>query len=109
MFEDYASVFDLGDILPRDKSRLREDIGMKKKIGKFSKEIREITKQETCYYCGNKFTSFCNSHSIPAFVLRNIAENGEVLTLNAFIDNPIFKVDKGVNLSLIHISEPTRH
>lgn len=97
MFEDYASVFDLGDISPRDKSRLREDIGMKKKIGKFSKEIREITKQETCYYCGNKFTSFCNSHSIPAFVLRNIAENGEVLTLNAFIDNPIFKVDKGVN------------
>lgn len=97
MFEDYASVFDLGDISQRDKSRLREDIGMKKKIGKFSKEIREITKQETCYYCGNKFTSFCNSHSIPAFVLRNIAENGEVLTLNAFIDNPIFKVDKGVN------------
>ncbi len=97
MFEDYASVFDLGDFSPRDKSRLREDIGMKKKIGKFSKEIREVTKQETCYYCGNKFTSFCNSHSIPAFVLRNIAENGEVLTLNAFIDNPIFKVDKGVN------------
>lgn len=97
MFDNYASVLGLGNFSSIYKSRLREVVKLKKKIGKFLKEIRQETKQEICYYCGNEFTSLCNSHSIPAFVLRNIAENGEVLTLNAFIDNPILKTDKGVN------------
>lgn len=44
-----------------------------------------------------KTDGFCNSHSVPAFCLRTIAKRGEVLTLNAILDNPLLKEKKGIN------------
>ena len=51
----------------------------------YNRQIRGINsaasqkaKQETCALCGKPCSSFCNSHSIPQFALRRIAENGKV-------------------------------
>lgn len=37
-------------------------------------------KRPTCYLCGNNCSSFCNSHSIPQFILRRIASQGKVVS-----------------------------
>jgi len=35
------------------------------------------TKQNKCFICGKCTTDFCNSHTIPQFVLRNIENDGK--------------------------------
>ena len=97
MFEEFASVVNLGDYIYKDFFLDDEELEYKKRIGSFHKHIRAMSKQEECFLCHKQFTSFCNSHSVPAFVLRNIAINGEVLTPNSFIQHPALKNKKGVN------------
>ncbi len=53
------------------------------------KEAHQAEKRDTCYFCRKSVTSFCNSHSVPKFCLENIATNGDVLTLNTMVDNPL--------------------
>ncbi|WP_221372837.1 hypothetical protein [Clostridium perfringens] len=72
-------------------------IGYKKELNKIISEARKVSKSEKCIYCGNETTSFCNSHSIPAFCLRNIAKNGELLHTNKFINFPLLDFEKGIN------------
>ena len=55
-----------------------EIIEVKKKISRVDKGIRQKIKGDTCRLCENSCSSFCRSHSIPEFVLENIAENGDV-------------------------------
>ena len=51
-------------------------------------EARKRAKRDTCIYCGKQVTSFCNSHSIPRFVLDNIDAAGEVLSHSAILHLP---------------------
>ncbi len=53
-------------------------ISVSKQIQRMNKHIREETKRETCRICNAPCSSFCRSHSIPEFVLKNIAEESEV-------------------------------
>lgn len=53
-------------------------ISASKQIHRMSKQIRKETKRETCWICHTPCSSFCHSHSIPEFVLKNIAEQSEV-------------------------------
>ena len=53
-------------------------IAAKKHIAEIDKTVRKNTKGETCLICGKACSSFCRSHSIPDFVLRNIDEDGYV-------------------------------
>ena len=43
-------------------------------------KAQQNTKSSTCYLCGNTCSSFCNSHSIPQFVLRRISSQGKVVS-----------------------------
>lgn len=66
------------------------------------KESKRTAKMESCPICGKIQTSFCNSHSIPQFVLQNIACNGMLLQLYTFSSNiwmPVseLRVEKGVS------------
>lgn len=97
MFDDFVSVFNLGDYTDEEKELLRSDFTYKKLLSKISKEARQAAKLDVCYFCGKKVTSFCNSHSVPRFCLENISTNGEVLTLNVAVDSPLFENEKGVN------------
>lgn len=44
----------------------------------FIRLIGRFTKVENCVLCGKKMTSACNSHVVPQFILKEIAENGHV-------------------------------
>ena len=50
----------------------------KSKLGeaKFVRAIDKFSKLDNCLLCGKKMTSACNSHVVPQFILKEIAENG---------------------------------
>ena len=59
----------------------------KKQESKFIREANKYAKADECVLCGRKMTSPCNSHVVPQFVLKGIAENGKVAyghSLNMF-------------------------
>ena len=96
MVRKLATTLDLGATSESEMELLMGDSPIKREINDIVKKSRAAAKQETCYYCGKEVSSFCNSHSVPAFCLRNISEDGNVLTLNALIDNPLFDREKGI-------------
>lgn len=79
---------------------------LKKTLAKSWRETYDNIKPEHCILCGERKTSYCNSHTIPQFVLKNIAKSGMIGTLNAIIELPIKnfeKYEKGVKKSgVIH-------
>lgn len=91
-----GNALNLGAFSDEEKMLLLTDFSYKKEMNKIYREARQAAKRETCYFCGKPCSSFCNSHSIPRFCLKNIATNGNVLTLNTLIDNPLMDTEKGV-------------
>lgn len=76
---------------------LSDEIGHKKQLNKVISKSRKNAKLDNCYYCKKSVKGFCNSHSIPAFTLRNIAVNGDVYFSNAFVESPLMNIENGVN------------
>lgn len=93
--ENLFTHFDLTEFPQID--RKEEIIETQKKVKKILKDSRNQAKKKTCYYCGKPCDGFCNSHTVPAFCLKNIADKGKVYYANTIIDLPILKADKGVN------------
>lgn len=60
---------------------------------------RKDSKLKKCFYCGCETTKFCNSHTLPAFILRNIALDGKLYTVNKVLDCPLFEKESGINSS----------
>ena len=86
----------------------RNAIQFRKEIGLLLKQSKKEGKRLCCALCGEKRSSFCNSHSIPSFVIRNIVSAGcvllpSVLTLNNLASDEkadnCFDAEKGVNNS----------
>lgn len=73
-----------------------ELIKIRKKYSAISKECRKNSKLDSCVCCNKNVSSFCNSHSIPQFVLRNIEKHGLVYGANHFFELPIDKEEKGI-------------
>lgn len=96
MFDRFASTINLGAIPDEDKIRLKGNSEIKRKVSDIIKRSRADAKNTNCYVCGKKVDSFCNSHSVPAFCLRNISDSGDVLTLNTIVDNPFLETEKGI-------------
>lgn len=96
--DNYFIPLDLSELPEIDKLAHKDDIiQVKKTVNDIIKDSRAQSKLNNCYYCGKKCTSFCNSHSIPQFCLRNIAIKGKVYYSNTILDIPVMKDDKGVN------------
>ena len=57
-----------------------EAINLKKRASKLMSSARSRAKLKQCILCGKECSSFCDSHSVPKFVLRNVAENGMLST-----------------------------
>lgn len=74
---------------------------IKLEFNKFMSNINKNARKEAnkgeCYLCGKRMTSFCNSHSIPKFCLKNITTDGMIYSLNAAIEMPFMKEEVGVN------------
>ena len=81
------------DSEPISKDR---EIEASKMFSRVFSQATKNTKRDKCYYCERICTSFCNSHSIPAFALERIAQNGKV---TSFLENTLFpsKEKRGVN------------
>ena len=77
-----VDIFNVSDMPPEEK--LQRDKALSRNIS----EARKRAKRDTCMYCGKQATSFCNSHSVPRFVLDNIDVTGEVLSHNAILHLP---------------------
>ncbi|MCI8362226.1 MAG: hypothetical protein HFJ41_03705 [Clostridia bacterium] len=74
----------------------KELIKLNQKISSISKECRKNAKLENCVCCNKKVSSFCNSHSIPKFILKNIEKQGLVYTSNYFFELPAIKEEEGI-------------
>lgn len=97
---DNTRMVSLGNYSEEELAIMKEKrVDFRKRFGELSSRSRTDAKEEKCYYCGNICSSFCNSHSIPAFSLKNIAVEGEVYTNNKLINLPMFDQDKGVKQS----------
>lgn len=76
------------------------NIELKKQMNQINREAAQAAKRDTCLICGKSSTSFCNSHIIPQFILKSIADNGHVLRgISAFnnVDKDVFESKKGIN------------
>lgn len=76
----------LGDSKPLSKEK---EILIRREFNQVFSQARKNTKQDVCYYCGEKCTSFCNSHSIPQFALNKIADAGMVFSFLEKSVNPL--------------------
>lgn len=74
-------------------------VGIRKEISRLFSEARNNAKPDKCILCGEKQTSFCNSHSVPQLSLKNIAENGKILHASALMGIDVIDIEKGVNNS----------
>lgn len=97
MIDSLCDVVDLSDLSDDIKTLSEsEQIQFRKEINELLRNVRSSVKSEYCYCCGRKVDGFCNSHSVPKFCLKNIADNGEVATLNSLLKNPLMEKEKGV-------------
>lgn len=72
-------------------------IEARKKYNQLIKLSKQQAKRGECLWCGKEITRFCNSHSVPQFVLRNIDSDGKIDYFNALIKVPLINDDKGIN------------
>jgi len=80
-FDNGLSMVRLGDDADYYNDGLTlEEIELKKRAARLMSVARQNIKLDHCFLCGKKCSSFCNSHSVPQFVLSNIADNGMTAT-----------------------------
>lgn len=88
----------LSDISETEKDEmLKSKIEFSKKMSPIAAASRKSVKTGKCLYCSQETSSYCNSHSIPASFLKNIAQDGKLCTQSGLIDLPLLKSDVGVN------------
>lgn len=78
------------------------NIEIKKELSRRFQEARKKSRPQTCLLCNKLLTKLCNSHSVPQFVLKHLAENGKIMqssSLMSFEDIDLFETEKGVNNS----------
>lgn len=92
---DNSNVYriDFGEIHPDKKSLT----AFNKKFSMYKHTGEQKAKPENCMLCGKKTVSFCNSHSIPQFCLKNITTDGKSKTLNQAIGIDFMPYEVGLN------------
>ena len=97
MGNDNINFLNLG-FSDEDRNRFNQHkIQYNKQLSSFLRRSREESKNTSCFYCGKPCKSFCNSHSVPRFCLKNIAIDGMVYHSNTVINMPLYDIQKGVN------------
>lgn len=72
-------------------------IQSRKNFSQIMNESKRRAKRQECFWCGEKITRFCNSHSVPEFILKNIDCNGKLDCFNTIINLPFINIEKGRN------------
>lgn len=92
---DNSNVYriNFGEIHPDKKSLT----AFNKKLSMYKRAGERKAKPNNCLLCGKSGVSFCNSHSIPQFCLKNITTNGLLKTLNQAIGVDFLPYEVGLN------------
>ena len=103
--DNYFPPMELIRLSPREmeeyeKNKAKEN----RRVRNLLSEAKKRSKRETCYICGNKCNSFCNSHSVPKFCLRRISNQGRVYQSGLQKEFPLLGDDRGIaNAGTFHI------
>lgn len=73
-----------------------DGISFSKFQSRIRSEARENAKTGKCYLCGRDCSSYCQSHTVPQFMLKNISKKGIVFCQNTLIGNKFLEFDTGV-------------
>lgn len=76
-----------------------DQIEIKKKMSNLNLQANKEITDKKCVLCGRVVKSFCNSHSVPQFSLKNIAKNGMVMHPSKLMGIDVIEEEKGVNKS----------
>ena len=71
-------------------------IELRKEYSRLINKSRQQAKKSECLWCGKKITRFCNSHSVPQCVLKNIDVDGKLDYFNSMLNLPLINDDKGI-------------
>lgn len=93
-FVNYSKIEDC----ERDAMRALK-IPFSKFRSQLSSQVRKDSKIEKCLYCGHETSKLCNSHTLPAFVLKNIALDGKLYSTNKVLGFPLLEEESGINSS----------
>jgi len=74
-------------------------IELKKKVNEFTRVAYSEAWVQSCYYCKVQNPQLCNSHYIPAFVLKNIGEKGKLYNFKRILANNIGDEEDGIHNS----------
>lgn len=94
---DDVSLLKLGLTEEEKKNYDRNKIEFNKRVGNLQKVSRADAKNPQCFICGKECSSFCNSHSVPQFLLENISVDGKFYHSGKLVDMPMLDKDKGLN------------
>lgn len=73
-----------------------QKIVVNKKMSDILKRAKENAKPKTCFICHKPCSSFCNSHSVPQFCLKQIAKDGKLYPSAWNSGLPIYDKELGV-------------
>lgn len=73
-----------------------EIIEARKQIGKIISKSRGAAKPDRCLLCGKKISRFCDSHTVPRMVLKNIENDGKFDYANTILQIPLVNTDQGM-------------
>lgn len=82
----------LGLDVPRD-----DLIRFKKTMSELNKTAKKEAKPNFCCICGDEMTSFCNSHTVPRYCLREIAVDGKLLTTASVVGGNLINAEVGIS------------
>lgn len=71
-------------------------IKLRKEYSRIISKSKQQAKKSECMWCGKKITRFCNSHSVPQCVLKNIDIDGKLDYFNSIVDIPLINKDRGI-------------
>lgn len=78
---------------------MNNEVEFRKVFNDLVRRAQKQSKLECCLCCGKNVTSFCNSHTLPRFILKSISDNGMVYTSNNYFKMPLIGNESGLNNS----------
>lgn len=76
----------------------KSHIRLKKEVSQLLNHVEQSSKPNHCIICGKKNVTICNSHIVPQFILKRIADEGMVCYGQSLFDkqNDFIQTKKGV-------------
>lgn len=69
----------------------------KKQFNNIIKSAQVMAKPNHCILCKKMVAGFCNSHTVPRYILENLSINGQLLYSNTLIKLPLLHDDIAIN------------